>query len=839
MTETTDKSTASRSKLTLKLSPKLSLEAAKSAAPKAVEKRSSSSVQVTIKGRKAPAPSKGANQSLSKSELEARAKAISSSSSAAIDDDHNVLDKITKITAKQNAEEAKKSEEKVEIIVETKEEVLEEKVEVIAEEKPVTQKTSSIEIDTFNVRDKIQQSVELSNRQKAEREKLLEDRRKQEQEKLEKETRAKGKKFTDDFEGANNKKKPSYKENKVNTRKLTYIIDDDADDGRGFRRRKKSRDSHMSQTPKEYKKIIREVDLPELITVSDLSDRMAEKTGDVVKKLFSMGMVATSNQVIDADTAELIISEFGHTAKRVSHSDVETALGETDDSNLEKLPRAPVVTIMGHVDHGKTSLLDAIRSTKVVSGESGGITQHIGASRIKTSGGKYITFLDTPGHEAFTEMRSRGANVTDIVVLVVAADDGVKEQTIEAISHAKAAKVPIIVAVNKIDKPGSDPQRVKNELLSHEIVSEDLGGDVMFVEVSAKQKLNLDKLEEAILLQAEILDLKAPYEGKSSGVVIEAKIDQSKGVVVSLLVEKGSLDIGDIIVVGTSFGRVRKMSDDHGKNIKIATPSMPVEILGLNQAPNAGDKFFEVDEEKHAREIILYRERKEREEKSMKNAARSIGDIFRESGKGRIKNLNVIVKADVHGSVEAICGAITKLNTDEVAIKVIHQATGGITESDVSLAAVSGAIIIGFNVRGNVAATTLAKEKNVDTRYYSIIYNIVDDLKLLLSGMLEPTRTEEFLGHAEIRQVFKISNAGKIAGGFVTDGVIKRSAKVRLLRDNVVVHDGILKTLKRFKEDLKEVKNGFECGFSIENFEDLKEGDIIECYEIVEQKRSL
>jgi len=579
--------------------------------------------------------------------------------------------------------------------------------------------------------------------------------------------------------------------------------------------------------------------LPELITVADLSDRMAEKTGDVVKKLFSMGMVATSNQVIDADTAELIVAEFGHTTKRVSHSDVESVLSEEDDSGLEKSPRAPVVTIMGHVDHGKTSLLDAIRSTKVVQGESGGITQHIGASRIQTPSGKFITFLDTPGHEAFTEMRSRGANITDIVVLVVAADDGVKEQTIEAISHAKAAKVPIIVAVNKIDKPGADPERVKHELLSHEIVAEDLGGDVMFIPVSAKQKLNLDKLEEAILLQAEVLDLKAPYEGKASGVVIESKIDQSKGVVVSLLVQKGSLDIGDLIVVGTSFGRVRKMSDDIGKNIKIATPSIPVEILGLNQAPNAGDKFFEVSEEKHAREIILYRERKEREEKALKNAARSIGDIFRESGKGRIKNLNVIVKADVHGSVEAICGAITKLNTDEVAIKVIHQAAGGITESDINLAAVSSAIIIGFNVRGNVAASEIAKAKNVDVRYYSIIYNIVDDLKLLLSGMLEPTKNEEYLGKAEIRQVFKISSSGKIAGASVTDGIIKRSARVRLLRDNVVIHDGILKTLKRFKEDAKEVKSGFECGFSIENFEDIKEGDIIECYEIVEQKRSL
>jgi len=843
MTETTDNSTASRSKLTLKLSPKLGLDTTKTAAPKAVEKRASSSVQVTIKGRKtSTAADKADHQGLNKSEFEARIKAITSNAAATIEEDHNVLDKLTKSTA---SKKAKVVEEKIEVVVEESPVVIE-KIEVIEEVAPAAPVESKpVEIDSLSIRDKIKQSVDLSNRQKAEREKLLEDRRKQESEKLEKEkeARAKSKKFSDDFENANQKKKPafkdSFKENKVNTRKLTYIIDEDADDGRGFRRRKKSRDSHVAQVAKEYKKIIREVLLPELITVADLSDRMAEKTGDVVKKLFSMGMVATSNQVIDADTAELIVAEFGHTTKRVSHSDVESVLSEEDDSGLEKSPRAPVVTIMGHVDHGKTSLLDAIRSTKVVQGESGGITQHIGASRIQTPSGKFITFLDTPGHEAFTEMRSRGANITDIVVLVVAADDGVKEQTIEAISHAKAAKVPIIVAVNKIDKPGADPERVKHELLSHEIVAEDLGGDVMFIPVSAKQKLNLDKLEEAILLQAEVLDLKAPYEGKASGVVIESKIDQSKGVVVSLLVQKGSLDIGDLIVVGTSFGRVRKMSDDIGKNIKIATPSIPVEILGLNQAPNAGDKFFEVSEEKHAREIILYRERKEREEKALKNAARSIGDIFRESGKGRIKNLNVIVKADVHGSVEAICGAITKLNTDEVAIKVIHQAAGGITESDINLAAVSSAIIIGFNVRGNVAASEIAKAKNVDVRYYSIIYNIVDDLKLLLSGMLEPTKNEEYLGKAEIRQVFKISSSGKIAGASVTDGIIKRSARVRLLRDNVVIHDGILKTLKRFKEDAKEVKSGFECGFSIENFEDIKEGDIIECYEIVEQKRSL
>ncbi len=853
MTENKDNATGSRSKLTLKLALKTTPESTAAAAPKAVEKRTSTAVQVTIKGRKpAQAAQPNANTGLSKSEFDARLKAIAGSSDNIASEDFNVLDKISKVTASE-AEEKKSAAKEKKSAAKKVEEKTEEKIVAVAKESKAPQEEKKEaapspaapdrEIDSFNVRDKIKQSLEVSNREKAEREKLLEERRKQEQEKLEKEreAKAKSKKFVDEFE-SNNKKKPVFnKDSKINTRKLTYIIDEDSDsDGGGFyRKRKKHRDHHVVQEQKEYKKIIREVALPELITVADLADRMAEKTGDVVKKLFTMGMVATSNQVIDADTAELIISEFGHTAKRVSHSDVESVLTDEEDSSLPKLPRAPVVTIMGHVDHGKTSLLDAIRTTQVVAGEHGGITQHIGASRIQTPNGKFITFLDTPGHEAFTEMRSRGANITDIVVLVVAADDGVKEQTVEAISHAKAAKVPIIVAVNKIDKPGADPERVKHELLSHEIVAEDLGGDVMFIPVSAKQKLNLDKLEEAILLQAEVLDLKAAYEGASAGVVIESRVDPAQGVVVSLLVQRGTLDIGDLIVVGTSFGRVRKMSDDNGKNIKIASPSIPVEILGLNQAPNAGEKFFEVKEEKHAREIILYRERKEREEKSLKNSARSLNDIFRESGKGRIKNLNVLIKADVHGSVEAIVGTINKLSNDEVAIKVVHQGVGGITESDISLAAVSGAIIIGFNVRSNNAAKEIAKAKNVDIRYYSIIYNIVDDLKLLLSGMLDPSKNEEYLGQAEIRQVFKISSSGKIAGAFVTDGLIRRSAKIRLLRDNVVIHDGILKTLKRFKEDAKEVKSGFECGFSIENYEDIKEGDSIECYEVVEQKRSL
>jgi len=423
-------------------------------------------------------------------------------------------------------------------------------------------------------------------------------------------------------------------------------------------------------------------------------------------------------------------------------------------------------------------------------------------------------------------------------VLVVAADDGVKEQTIEAISHAKAAGVPIIVAVNKIDKPGGDPTRVKNELLSHEIISEDLGGEVIFVEVSAKNKINLDKLEEAILLQAEVLDLQSTYEGKSSGVVLESRIDPGKGVVATLLVQKGTLNTSDLIVVGTSFGKVRRMSDDAGKTVKSATPSVPVEILGLDSAPNAGDKFMQVDEERQAREIISYRSRKEKEEKALRNSVKSMSDIFKQSGTDKMKYLNIIIKADVHGSAEAINGSVAKLNNEEVGVKVVHMATGGISESDINLAAASDAIIVGFNVRANASAKEMARTKNTTIRYYSIIYNLIDDLKLLLSGMMTPVQREDYLGQAEIRQVFKVSGSGKIAGTYVTDGLIKRSARVRLLRDNVVIHDGILKTLKRFKDDVKEVKGGFECGVAFENYEDIKEGDSLECYELTEQQRS-
>lgn len=833
-----------RSKLTLKLKLPAASDPKVISTKNAENKRISNSlVQVTIKGRKKDSPpaiseNKIAGKGLSKNEFEARKIAVGNMSNQDDfeADKHDVLAKIKKtenVVVESQPDEPLPVVESIEIQTDT----------IITP--PVAQESHSSNID---VRSKIKQSIADQNLLKAEREKMLEARKKIEQEKatlLEKKKPKKlGKngKFIDEEEAENKKSKllAEVKKEKFNPRRLlqTFIVDDD--EKFGYRKKNRNKNKNSAQEAgKEYKKIINEVILPELILVSDLAERMAEKTGDVVKKLFMMGMVATSNQVIDADTAELIIHEFGHTVKRVKASDVEDVISTEEEDHIEKLDRAPVVTIMGHVDHGKTSLLDAMRSTNVVSGEAGGITQHIGASRIKTASGKYITFLDTPGHEAFTEMRSRGANATDIVVLVLAADDGVKEQTVEAISHAKAAGVPIIVAINKIDKPGADSRRVKNELLQHEIIAEELGGDVIFVEVSAKEKTNLDKLEEAILLQAEVLELKAPYVGKASGVVIETRVDPAKGVVTTLLIQKGTLDIGDIIVAGTAFGKVRKMHDDKGKNIKQATPSMPVEILGLDGAPDSGDQFVEVSEEKQARDIISYREKKKRDEKSLKNVAKSTDDIFKQAGKSGVRYLSIIIKGDVHGSVEAIAGSLAKLNTEEVAIKIIHSATGGITEGDISLAAVSGAIIIGFNVRTNVQAKEIAQAKNVDIRYHSIIYNVVDELKLLLGGMLEPIKSEEYLGQAEIRQVFKVSGTGQIAGCSVIGGTIKKGAKVRLLRANVVVYDGTLKTLKRFKDDVKEAKSGFECGIALENYDDIKEKDIIECYEIIEQKRSL
>ncbi|NBX03377.1 MAG: translation initiation factor IF-2 [Alphaproteobacteria bacterium] len=589
----------------------------------------------------------------------------------------------------------------------------------------------------------------------------------------------------------------------------------------------------------DSEKVIRDVVIPEAITVAELANRMAERTVDVIKVLMKLGMMVTAPQSIDADTAELVVTEFGHKFKRVTEGDVENVLAEEDTESEENLaPRPPVVTIMGHVDHGKTSLLDALRKTDVVSREAGGITQHIGAYQVTLESGDKVTFLDTPGHEAFTAMRARGAKITDIVVLVVAADDGVMEQTKEAISHAKAAGVPIIVAVNKIDKPGADSSRVKNELMQYELVPEEFGGDIMVVEVSAKTGQNLDKLVETILLQAEVLELKANPNRAAAGVVVEAKLDQGKGVVTTILIQKGTLRVGDVVVAGAAYGKVRTIVDDKNNTLKEAIPGMPVVILGLSQAPDAGDSFSAVENEKTAREIAEYRSRRTREQ-NVVLATRSLENLFGEHAGTNAKELPVIIKGDVQGSVEAIAGSLAKYSSDEVTVRVLHSGVGAISESDITLSKATGAMIIAFNVRAAPKAKELAAREKVTVRYYSIIYNVVDDVKAALSGMLSPTLRENFLGYAEIREVFNITKAGKVAGCMVTDGIIKRGCKVRLLRDSIVIHEGMLKTLKRFKDEVKEVKSGLECGMAFENYEDMRVGDQIECFEIEELARTV
>ena len=601
------------------------------------------------------------------------------------------------------------------------------------------------------------------------------------------------------------------------------------------RQREKLKRAEMGDSSQD--KISREVILPEAITVQELANRMAERSADVIKVLMKMGMMATLNQSIDADTAELVASELGHKVKRVTDADVENILIEQEDTAEELLPRPPVVTIMGHVDHGKTSLLDALRQTNVVSGEAGGITQHIGAYQIEVHGQK-ITFLDTPGHEAFTAMRARGAKVTDIVVLVVAADDGIMAQTEEAINHAKAAGVPIIVAINKMDKPDADPSRVRQELMRFELVAEEFGGEIQTVEVSALQKLNLDKLAEAILLQSEILELKANPNRKATGTVVEAEIDKGRGVVTTLLIGNGSLKVGDIVVAGAAWGKVRAMMDDRGVAVEQAIPAQPVAVLGLSDAPLAGDVFSVVDNEKTARDITEYRE-KQIKAKQHVVSGKTLEQLFADAGKDKVRELPLVIKGDVQGSVEAIIGSVNRFNSDEVTVRVLHSGVGAITESDVTLANATGAIMIGFNVRATPKAREQAQQEKLDIRYYSVIYNLVDDIKDALSGLLSPERRENLIGYAEIRQVFNITKIGKVAGCMVTDGVIKRGAGVRLLRDNVVIHEGKLKTLKRFKDEVKDVKSGYECGMAFESYDDIREGDMIEAFEVEEIARKV
>ncbi len=552
-----------------------------------------------------------------------------------------------------------------------------------------------------------------------------------------------------------------------------------------------------------------------------------------------MGVMATINETIDADTAELVVAEFGHNIKRVSESDVEIGLKGDMDSQDDLVSRAPVVTVMGHVDHGKTSLLDALRETDVASKEAGGITQHIGAYQVAMPGGEKITFIDTPGHAAFTEMRARGATVTDIVVLVVAADDGIMPQTIEAIHHAKAAGVPVIVAINKMDKPEADPGRVRTELLQHDLVVEEMGGDILTVEVSAKTKLNLDKLEEIILLQAELLDLKANPNRFAEGVVVESKMEQGRGSVATVLVQRGTLRLGDIFVAGGEWGKVRALVDAGGAPLKEAGPAVPVEVLGLNGTPAAGDDVAVVETEARAREVTDFRQRQGRARKAASMARGTLEQMFERIQEGEAQALPVVIKTDVHGSLEAILSSLNKLSTDEVKVEVLHAGVGGINESDVTLARASNALVIGFNVRANPQARQTAKRDGVEIRYYSIIYDVTDDLKKALSGMLAPTLKENILGYAEIREVFGVSKVGKVAGCMVTEGMVRRGSKVRLLRDDVVIHEGELSQLKRFKDDVKEVKEGTECGMAFANYQDIQTGDFIECFDVEEVAREL
>ena len=626
------------------------------------------------------------------------------------------------------------------------------------------------------------------------------------------------------------------------TGKLTIanaLEDDDRQRSLASVKRAREREKLARRQRGDRQAIVREVVIPETITVQELAQRMAMRAVDLIKELMKQGQMVTANAVLDADTAQLIVEDLGHTAKRVAESDVEEGLFGAPDEEDALEPRPPVVTIMGHVDHGKTSLLDALRQTDVVAGEAGGITQHIGAYQVELDDGRKVTFLDTPGHAAFTQMRARGAKVTDIVVLVVAADDSIMPQTVEAINHAKAANVPIIVAINKVDKPGADPQRVRTDLLQYEVQVESLGGDVQDVEVSALKKINLDGLLEAILLQAELLDLRANPNRPAEGSVVEARLDKGRGPVATFLVERGSLKRGDIVVVGAEWGKVRALTDDRGQQVQTALPSSPVEVLGLDGVPEPGDQFAVVDTEARAREIAEFRQRKKREKASAKTSGTSLEQMMAQLQDAEIKELPLVLKGDVQGSVEAIVSSLEKLSNNEVRVRILHTGVGGISESDVILAGASGAPVIGFNVRANKDARVRAERDGVEIRYYSVIYDLIDDIKGVLSGMLAPELRETFLGNAEVLEVFNISKVGKVAGCRVVEGSVRRGAKVRLIRDDTVIHEGELSQLKRFKDDVNEVPMGQECGMSFANYDDLKPGDIIECFAVEKITRTL
>jgi translation initiation factor IF-2 len=642
----------------------------------------------------------------------------------------------------------------------------------------------------------------------------------------------------------------SRNEPKRRDRKLTITQALDASDGsaedrvRSLAAVKRARERERQRVKEEragggVRKVVREVVIPETISVADLANRMAVRGIDVVKALMRLEIMANVNHVLEAETAELIVADFGHKAKLVSEADVEIGIDGKDDRDEDLTSRAPVVAVMGHVDHGKTSLLDALRSSDVAAGEAGGITQHIGAYQVVLSGGQKITFIDTPGHAAFTAMRARGSQVTDIVILVVAADDGVQPQTIEALNHAKAAGVPIIIAINKMDRPGASADKVRTELLSQEIVVESMGGDVQDVEVSAIKRTNLDKLEEAILLQAEILELKSNANRLAQGAVIEAKMEKGRGVVATVLIQRGTLKQGDVFIAGNEWGRARALIDDRGQTIKVAGPSEPIEVLGLQGAPAAGDEFVAVEDEARAREITEYRQRAERQKSLTISGRGTLEEMFDQIQAGEAQELPIIIRGDVQGSIEAIIGSLENMSTDEVKVRVMHSAVGGITESDIILAKSVGGIVIGFNVRANPQARLQAQQEHVDIRYYSIIYNVLDDMKQLMEGLLAPEIRERQIGYAEVRDVFSVTRAGKAAGCMVTEGLFKRGNKVRLLRDDVVIFEGNLKSLRRFKDDVREVQQGYECGVAFEKYDDIKNGDVIECFESEEVARTL
>jgi len=618
----------------------------------------------------------------------------------------------------------------------------------------------------------------------------------------------------------------------------------DAGANQGWRAHKSKSKSHRDADDQQHaftaptEPIVHEVLVPETISVADLAHKMAVKASEVIKTLMKMGMMVTINQVLDQETAIIIVEEMGHTAKAAAANDPETFLDDTEHDEAVLETRPPVVTVMGHVDHGKTSLLDYIRRSRVASGEAGGITQHIGAYHVETPRGM-VTFLDTPGHEAFTAMRARGAKATDVVILVVAADDGVMPQTIEAIHHAKAGNVPLVVAINKIDKPGASSERVKQELVAQEVIPEEYGGEAMFVEVSAKTGQGIDDLLEAVLLQAEVLELKAPKNTPAKGLVIEGRLDKGRGPVSTILVQSGTLKRGDMILAGSAFGRVRAMLDEAGNDIKEAGPSIPVEILGLSDVPNSGEEVIVLNDERKAREIALFRQGKFRDVKLAKQQAAKLENMFEQMGEGEVKTLAMIIKSDVQGSYEALATSLQKLSTDEVKVNIIHTGVGAISESDINLAVASKAVVIGFNVRADAGARKLTESAGVDVRYYNIIYEAVDEVKAALGGMLSPEKKESVIGMVEIREVFRISKVGAVAGCYVQDGVIKRSSKVRVLRGDVVIHTGELDSLKRFKDDVKEVKSNFECGLSLKNFNDIEVGDLLEVFEVVEVARTL